>query len=71
MEQKRETLAVKTGEAEEVSPQIHLTRSREFIQRYNAVEAKKHALAAFRGGDREIRSQAVTLLHALHEVEEF
>ena len=71
MEQKRETLAVKPGEAEDLSPQIHLARSREFIQKYNAAEAKKHALAAFRGGDDEIRSQAVTLLHALHEVEEF
>ena len=70
-EQKGETPAVKTGKAEEVSPQIHLERSRELIKRYNAAEAKKHALAAFRGGDREIRSQAVKLLSALHEVEEF
>ena len=43
----------------------------EFLKRYNAAEAKKHALAAFRGGDREIRFQAVKLLSALHEVEEF
>jgi hypothetical protein len=71
MERKGETLAVKTGEAENVSPQIHLERSREFMKRYNAAEAKKHALAAFRGGDRETRSQAVKLLSALHEVEEF
>jgi hypothetical protein len=71
MEQKGEMLAVKTGEAEDVSPQIHLERSRELINRYNAAEAKKHALAAFRGGDREIRLQAVKLLRALHEVEEF
>ena len=71
MEQKRETLAIQTGEAEDVSPQIHLARSTEFLQRYNAAEAKKHALAAFRGGDREIRSRAVKLLSALHEVEEF
>ena len=70
-EQKGETPAVKTRKAEDVSPQIHLARSRDFIQRNNAAEAKKHALAAFRGGDREIRSQAVKLLSALHEVEDF
>jgi hypothetical protein len=57
--------------AEDVSPQIHLERSREAIEKYNAAEAKKHALAAFRGGDREIRLQAIKLLHALHEVEQF
>ena len=71
MEQKGETLAVKTAEAEDVSPQIHLERSKEFIERNQAAEAKKHALAAFRGGDREVRSRAVKLLGALHEVEEF
>ena len=69
MEQKGETLAVKT--TEDISPQIHLERSREFLTSYNAAEAKKHALAAFRSEDREIRSQAVKLLNALHEVEEF
>jgi hypothetical protein len=71
MKQKGETLAVKAGAAEDVSPQIHLERSKELLKIYNAAEAKKHALAAFRGGDREIRSQAVKLLSALHEVEEF
>ena len=71
MEQKGETRAAKTGVTEDLSPQFHLERSREFIKKYNAAEAKKHALAAFSGGDREIRSQAVKLLNALHEVEEF
>ena len=71
MEQKGETPAGKTGEAEDISPQIHLERSRESLKRYSSAEAKKHALAAFRSGDREIRSQAVKLLSALHEVEEF
>ena len=71
VEQKGEKLAGQTGEAENVSPQIHLVRSQEFIERYNAAEAKKHALAAFRSGDREIRSQAIKLLSALHDVEEF
>lgn len=71
MEQKGEAPAGKTGEAEDISPQIHLERSRECLKRHEAAEAKKHALAAFRGGDREIRSQAVKLLSALHEVKEF
>ncbi len=71
MEQKGETRAIKTKEAEDLSPQIHLERSRKFIERYNPAEAKKHALAAFRSGDREIRLQAIKLLSALHEVEEF
>jgi hypothetical protein len=71
IEQKGETLAVKTAETEDISPQIHLERSAEFIESYNAAEAKKHALAAFRGGDREIRLQAIELLRTLHEVEEF
>jgi hypothetical protein len=71
MERKAETLAVKTGAAEDVSPQTHLERSQEFMKKYNAAEAKKHALAAFHSGDREIRSQAVKLLSTLHEVEEF
>jgi hypothetical protein len=53
------------------SPQIHLERSREFMERYDAPEAKKHALEAFRSGDRAIRLQAIKLLSALHEVEEF
>jgi hypothetical protein len=69
MEQKGETRAGKTEEAEGRSPQFHLERSREFIKN-NTAEAKKHALAALRR-DREIRSQAVKLLNALHEVEEF
>jgi hypothetical protein len=57
--------------AKDVSPQNHLERSREAIEKYNAAEAKKHALAAFRGGDRQIKSEAVKLLRAMHEVEEF
>jgi hypothetical protein len=71
MEQKGETRIMSNERAEDLSPQIHLERSREFIKSYNAAEAKNHALAAFRGGDRQIRSQAVKLLSALHEVEEF
>jgi len=71
MKQKGETLILKAEKAEDLPPQIHLERSKEFIGRYNAVEAKKHALAAFRTGDREIRLQAVNLLQALREMEEF
>jgi hypothetical protein len=71
MEQKGQRLIMKNERAADLSPEIHLERSREFIERYNAAEAKKHALAAFRGGDRAIRLQAVKLLSALHEVEEF
>ena len=71
MEQKGETRIMKNERAEHLSPQIHLERSREFIERYNAAEAKEHAMAAFRSGDRAIRLQAVKLLSALHEVEEF
>jgi hypothetical protein len=71
MEQKGETRVMKDEGAEDVSPKTHLERSWEFIKKHNAAEAKNHALAAFRGGDREIRSQAVRLLSALHEVEEF
>jgi hypothetical protein len=70
-EQKGETPAIKAGETKDLSPQIHLERSREFMERYNAAEAKKHALAAFHSRDREIRLQAVKLLSTLHEVEEF
>jgi hypothetical protein len=71
MEQRGETRITKNKRAEDLSPQIHLERSRKFMERYNAAEAKKHALTAFRSGDREIRLQAVKLLSALHEVEEF
>ena len=71
MNQKGESLAIKAGEVEGLSPQVHLERSREFIGRYKAEEAKKHALAAFRSGDRDVRLQAVQLLSSLHEVEEF
>ena len=53
------------------SPEIHLERTRESMERHNAAEAKKHALAAFRSGNREIRLQAVKVLSALREVEEF
>ena len=53
------------------SPHIHLQRSREFIKRHNGPEAKKHALAAFRSGDHKIRLEAIRLLNALREVEEF
>jgi hypothetical protein len=58
-------------ESKDLSPQIHLERSKEFRERYNTTKAKKHAVAAFRSGDRAIRLQVVKLLSALHEVEEF
>lgn len=71
MKQKGERRIMKNERAEDLSPQIHLEQSREFMERYNAAEAKKHALTAFRSRDREVRLQAVRLLSALHEVEEF
>jgi hypothetical protein len=72
MKQKGETLVTKAEELREaLSPQTHLERSREFIGIYKADEAKKHALAAFHSGDREIKIEAVKLLSALREVEEF
>ena len=53
------------------SPRIHFERSRQPMESHNADQAKKDALALFRSGDPETRLQAVKLLSALHEVEEF
>lgn len=54
-----------------LAPHIYLEKSREFLQRSQKAEAKEHALAAFRRGNREIRTQAVGLLAVLEEVEKF
>ena len=50
---------------------IHLNKSRAFLGQFKKNEAVEHAIAAFRGGDRETRIQAVQLLSALDEVERF
>ena|SRR5688500_1811800 len=54
-----------------LSPQVHLERSVGLIRKYEADKAKKHALAAFRNGDRAVKRQAVEILTNLHEVEKF
>jgi hypothetical protein len=53
------------------SPKENLEKSREYIQHYQQQEARDHALAAFRFGDREERTQAAWLLEVLEEVETF
>jgi hypothetical protein len=71
MKQKSEMLIITSGEFDELSPQTHIERSREFIGKYKAEEVKNHALAAFRNGDRAVKQQAVQILTNLHEVEKF
>jgi len=71
MKRKGEAPLVATSGVKDLSPQIHIEQSREFILQYKAEEAKKHALAAFRSGDSEVKQQAVQILTNLHEVEKF
>lgn len=71
MDRRGEKLIIAHDGIENLPAQKHIEQSREFIQRYKADDAKKHALAAFRSGDREIKSQAVKLLETLDEVEQF
>ena len=59
------------NQVENLAPQKHIEQSRDFIRRYNADEAKKHALAAFRSGDREVKRQAIQILETLDDVELF
>jgi hypothetical protein len=49
----------------------HLNTSREFIRQFKKNEALEHALVAFRTGNRETRIEALQLLVALEEVEQF
>lgn len=71
MKHKGESPVITTGAIEDLTPQVHIERSREFIGKYKAEEAKNHALSAFRRGDREVKQQAVQILTNLHEVEKF
>lgn len=69
--QEGEYLIQSADEIESLPPQKHIERSREFIHRYDSKNAKKHALAAFRRGNAEIKRQAVKILDTLDEVETF
>ena len=71
MRRKGEGIDTAVDKAGNLAPHIHLEKSREFLQRFKKPEAKDHALAAFRKGNREIRTQAVWLLEVLEEVEKF
>ena len=72
MQRKGESIqtAVGSGVAD-LTPQVHLEKSREFIQQFNKEAAKAHALAAFRKGNRDDRLQALWALDVLEEVEKF
>jgi NADH:ubiquinone oxidoreductase subunit 3 (subunit A) len=70
MAQKGETIIAIESHSP-VAAQYHLEQSHEFIGQYKKTEALQHALAAFRTGDREMRSQAVQVLSTLDEVETF
>ena len=71
MRRKREAIDAAVDKAGNLAPHIHLEKSREFLQGSKNAEAKDHALAAFRRGNREIRTQAVWLLEVMEEVEKF
>jgi len=72
MKQRGETIVTVSAEpVESFAPEKHIARSREFIGLSKKDDAKKHALAAFRDGDREVRLDAVKILETLDEVEEF
>ncbi len=70
MQGKGET-PITSDAVENLPAQKHIEQSQVFIHRYKPDEAKKHALAAFRSRDREIKAQAVKLLRTLDEVEKF
>ena len=71
MQRRGERIERPAGEVGNFPPQIHLEKSREFIQGFKNEAAKNHALAAFRKGDREIRLQALWVLEVLEQVEKF
>ena len=71
MKQKGEMLMITSDKFADLPPQVHIERSVGLIGKYKAEEAKKHALAAFRSGDGEVKQQAVQILTNLHEVEKF
>lgn len=71
MRRKNETIEIAGGEVGNFAPHVHLEKSREFMQRFKKEEAKGHALAAFRTGNRDIRLQALWMLEVLEEVEKF
>jgi hypothetical protein len=71
LRRKGETIELATGGPGSLTPQTHLEKSREFIQRFKKEEAKFHALAAFRNGNRGVRLQALGVLDVLEEVEKF
>ena len=71
MDRKGETPIISSNGIPNLPAQKHIEQSQTFIHTYKPDEAKKHVLAAFRNGDREIKSQAVKLLRTLDEVEKF
>jgi len=71
MRRKGEAIEVVAGGVGNFAPHVHLEKSREFVQRFKKDEAKAHALAAFRQGNREIKLQALWVLGVLEEVERF
>ncbi len=71
MKVKSEHIHISSDEIESLAPQKHIERSREFVNRYDANNAKKHALAAFRRGDVDVKREAVKILEVLDEVESF
>jgi len=71
MKQKGEKTTISPQGIPSLPVQKHLEQSQESIHRYKADEAKQHALAAFRSGDRDAKAQAVKLLKTLDEVEKF
>jgi NADH:ubiquinone oxidoreductase subunit 3 (subunit A) len=71
MKRKGEMLTISTSKITPQPANIHLEKSRAFIEQLKKNEAYEHALAAFRTGDRAIKQQAVQLLETLDEVEQF
>jgi hypothetical protein len=71
MRRKGERIDMVVDKAGNLAPDIHLQKSRDFLQGSRTAEAKEHALAAFRRGNRDIRTQAVWLLEVMEEVEKF
>ena len=71
MERKGETVEMLDGRVGNLTPQVHLEKSRELMQQFKKPEATAHALAAFRKGNRDIRLQALWVMEVLEEVEKF